>query len=161
MSNEHRKNLEDIINLFVKLPLIKNDVGSLEPHSTEILEGLVVKQVIPVTIDIFNIAMSNNLNYTAEIMDIINAIKKDEFSKNHFNNYVDFIGKQIIKENQMEETDEGHKMGETNGKPETKSDDGIQVHQEEQTQESQIEQTDNRSEPFMSERSKKFIENLD
>ncbi len=106
MDNQHRNNLIEIIEAFVKIPYVKNDVGSLEPHPTETLESLVVRQVIPVTIDIFNIDMSNNKTCIGEIMDVINCIKKDEFSRNHLENYLNYIGKEIEASKKEEEQKE-------------------------------------------------------
>lgn len=89
-----RKVLEEIIRSFLKIPVVKDDVGDLAPLPDETLVRLIVSQVIPITIDFFNRAMSSGQNYMSEIRAIIDAIRKDTELSAYWTGLIDHLSRE-------------------------------------------------------------------
>lgn len=86
--------LEEIITNFLRIPVVKNDVGDLSPHTNDVLIRLIVTQVIPITIDFFGRSMTQGQNYLKEIRAIIDSIKKDEQLGQYWTGLLDNIARE-------------------------------------------------------------------
>jgi hypothetical protein len=89
-----RRILEEIIANFLRIPVVKNDVGDLSVHGDDVLLRLIVSQVIPITIDFFNRSMASGQNYVKEIRAIIDAIKKDDELSAYWNGLIDHLSRE-------------------------------------------------------------------